>query len=368
MLSRSVAQHLARVVTRQLTVTASTDAEALLGRVDALVDTALRSRAEEHGVVGLTMPESFCVPDRLRRSTDGISVYRQHGVERYTTAGALSAERRILAAAQRTDGPKVSSPRAGAVLAEAGLGLDQSLVVRDVLDSGRVTQCVLGPAWTGKTFAMAALARAWRTGGGRVLGLAPSETAARVLGEAARIPALNTAKVVWEHAQRDDTGRDEAAMASRTDIDALVDLVSAAGAKLVLMGDDRRLDSPEASGVFRMLVERTGAAQLGEVRRFSAPWEAAASLALREGDVRVLEDYELRGRITGGEAEDMEAAALDGALADWARGLEVLLLADTNEGAAVLSERFRAGLVERRKWTTRPPWGWPTPTLPELGM
>jgi len=142
---------------------------------------------------------------------------------------------------------------------------------------------------------------------------------------------------------------DEAAMASRTDIDALIGLVATAGAKLVLMGDDRQLDSPEASGVFRMLVERTGAARLGEVRRFSAPWEAAASLRLRSGDVRVLEDYELRGRIAGGETEDMESAALEGALADWAQGQEVLLLGDTNEAAAVLSERFRAALVERGK-------------------
>ncbi len=356
---------LARVVTRQLAVTARTDPDALLARVDALVETAVASRSKELGVVGLTLPDAFCVPERLRRAADGISVYRQHGVERYTTTGALSAERRILAATERVDGPKVTSARAGAVLAEAGLGLDQSLVVRDVLGSGRVTQCVLGPAGVGKTFAMAALARAWRTGGGRVLGLAPSETAARVLGSAAGIPALNTAKVIWEHAQRDDSGRDEtwsaaygispgdlwildeAAMASRTDIDALVGLVTGAGAKLVLMGDDRQLDSPEASGVFRMLVERTGAVQLGEVRRSSAPWEAAASLRLRAGDIRVLEDYELRGRITGGEGDEMEARALEGALADWARGLEVLLLADTNEAAAVLSERFRTALVER---------------------
>jgi len=358
---------LARAVTRQLAVTAGTDPAALLGRVDGLVETAISARADEFGVVGLTLPEVFCVPERLRRSADGASVYRQHGVERYATAGALSAERRILAAAERIDGPKVTSARAGAVLAEAALGLDQELVVRDVLGSGRVAQCVLGPAGVGKTFAMAALARAWRTGGGKVLGLAPSETAARVLGRAAGIPVLNTAKVIWEHAQRDNSGRDEAwtasygispgdlwildeaAMASRTDIDALVGLVSAAGAKLVLMGDDRQLDSPEASGVFRMLVERTGAAQLGEVRRFSAPWEAAASLYLRAGEVRVLEDYELRGRIAGGEVSEMEAAALEGALADWARGLQVLLLADTNEAAAVLSERFRAALVDRGK-------------------
>ncbi|HVA42401.1 MAG TPA: AAA family ATPase, partial [Acidimicrobiales bacterium] len=354
---------LARAVTRQLGVVSGADPDDLLARIDALVESAVGSHATELGVVGLSLPDAFCVPDRLRRSTDGGSVYRQHGAERYTTTGALSAERRVLAAAQRTDGPRVTSPRAGQVLAEAGLGLDQDLVVREVLGSGRMAQSVLGPAGVGKTYAMATLARAWRTGGGRVLGLAPSETAARVLGRAAGIPALNTAKVIWEHAQRDNSQRDknwsaayglspgdlwildEAAMASRTDIDALVGLVSNAGAKLVLMGDDHQLDSPEASGVFRMLVERIGAAQLGEVRRFSTPWEAAASLRLRGGDVRVLEDYELRGRITGGEADDMEAAALEGALADWARGQDVLLLADTNEAAAVLSERFRAALV-----------------------
>jgi len=47
------------------------------------------------------------------------------------------------------------------------------------------------------------------------------------------------------------------------------------------------------------------AAELSQVRRFSDPWEVRASLRLRKGDVSVLEEYDARGRIAGGDREEM---------------------------------------------------------------
>ncbi|HVA42755.1 MAG TPA: AAA family ATPase, partial [Acidimicrobiales bacterium] len=335
-----------------------------LARIDALVASAIGASATELGVISLAHPSPFEVPDRLHRVSDGESVYTAHGTERFATTGGVAAERRVLAAAQRADGPVVTGRRVGRVLGGAGLGLDQELAVRSVLGSGRPVQALLGPAGVGKTFAMATLARAWSSPGHAVMGLAPSETAARVLGDAAGIHALNTAKLVWEHANRSAEEKaeaawryefgissgdllilDEAAMASRVVLDEVVRLVTDAGAKLVLMGDHHQLEAPEASGLFAHLVETLGATELSEVRRFAAAWEAGASLRLRTGDVRVLEDYELRSRIIGGSAEEMEAAVLEAALADEARGLGVFVLADSNEAAAVLSGRFRDALV-----------------------
>jgi len=355
---------LARAVTLALPVRAESTPTDLLARIDALVASAIGASATELGVISLAHPSPFEVPDRLHRVSDGESVYTAHGTERFATTGGMAAERRVLAAAQRADGPVVAGRRVGRVLRGAGLGLDQELAVRAVLGSGRLVQAVLGPAGVGKTFTMATLARAWSSPGHAVMGLAPSETAARVLGDAAGIHALNTAKLCWEHANRSAEEKaeaawryefgissgdlvilDEAAMASRSVLDDVVALTTGAGAKLVLMGDHHQLDAPEASGLFAHLVETVGATELTEVRRFGAAWEAGASLRLRAGDVGVLEDYELRSRIIGGAAEEMEAAVLDAALADWARGLGVFVLADSNEAAAVLSGRFRDALV-----------------------
>jgi len=356
---------LARAVTLALPVRAESTPEDLLARVDGMVGAAIGDRAAELGVVSLAVPGAFEVPERLRRVGDGASVYVQHGAERYATAGGLLAERRVLAAAGRTDGPAVSGRRVGRVLRQADLGLDQELAVRGLLGSGRLAEAVLGPAGVGKTTTMAVLARAWSSSGRSVMGLAPSETAARVLGQAAGIHALNTAKLCWEHAHASPEERadpawqtafgiapgalvilDEAAMASRMVLDEVTRLTTAAGAKLVLMGDHHQLEAPEASGLFRHLVETLGAVELSQVRRFAAAWEAAASLRLRSGDVTVLEEYELRSRIVGGSVEEMEAAVLEAALADEARGLATFVLADTNEAAAGLSGRFRDALVE----------------------
>ncbi len=356
---------LARAVTLALPVRAESTPEDLLARVDGLVGAAVGDRAAELGVVSLAVPGAFEVPERLRRAGDGASVYVQHGAERYATAGGLLAERRVLAAAQRTDGPVVTGRRVGNVLRQAGLGLDQELAVRGLLGSGRPVEAVLGPAGVGKTTTMGVLARAWSSSGRPVMGLAPSETAARMLGDAAGIHALNTAKLCWEHAHAAPEERadpawqrqfgmapgalvilDEAAMASRMVLDEVTRLTTAAGAKLVLMGDHHQLEAPEASGLFRHLVETLGATELTQVRRFAAAWEAAASLRLRAGDVTVLEEYELRSRITGGSVEEMEAAILEAALADTARGRATFVLVDTNEAAAGLSGRFRDALVE----------------------
>jgi len=105
----------------------------------------------------------------------------------------------------------------------------------------------------------------------------------------AGIRAENTAKMLFEHTQRDAAHKaevwwqeryairpgalvvlDEAGMASRQVIDELQGLCAAAGANLLAVGDHEQLASPEAGGAFRLIVERAGAATLAEVRRFDA--------------------------------------------------------------------------------------------------
>jgi len=95
----------------------------------------------------------------------------------------------------------------------------------------------------------------------------------------------------------------------------------------------------------RLVVSDVGAAHLDEVRRFSAPWEAQASLVLRAGNPAALAEYDQRARIVGGTAEQMEEAAYRAWLADTLSGKTSLLMADTNEQAAALASRARVDLV-----------------------
>ena len=355
---------LARQVTNGLPLDPALDADGHLKRIDGLVDAALGERAGELGIVDLSAPAVFDTPSGLRRQGDGGSVYDEHGATRYTTDAGLAAELTVLHAARTNGGPDLEPAAVEAVITAAQLSGDQAEAVRRLATSGRPVEALVGPAGTGKTYTMRALAQAWQASGRTVIGLALSETATRVLADQAALRAVNTAKLLFEHTHRSPQDKskqwwrqqyaiapgslvilDEAAMASRQVIDHLRRLCAQVGAKLILVGDHQQLDSPAAGGLFALVVDQVGAAHLDTVRRFTASWERAASLRLRDGDTTVLDDYEVRSRIDGGDETAMENAAFEAALADRARGVRTFLLADTNEQAARLAARTRDHLV-----------------------
>src|SRR5712691_8389553 len=76
----------------------------------------LTSRALRPGVtVLLTAPEMLPVPEAYRRA-DGLSLWRRHGAEVYTTRGQLDVETRLLRAAAQTGAPAGAPARAAAPL------------------------------------------------------------------------------------------------------------------------------------------------------------------------------------------------------------------------------------------------------------
>jgi len=97
-------------------------------------------------------------PEWLLRA-DGTSVYTVHGSRTYTSAAILDAERRLLEAAERTDGhviPEilvdltVRRDAADGVVLDAG----QADLVKALATSGARIQVALAPAGSGKTTAM----------------------------------------------------------------------------------------------------------------------------------------------------------------------------------------------------------------------
>jgi ATP-dependent exoDNAse (exonuclease V) alpha subunit len=144
--------------------------------------------------------------------------------------------------------------------------------------SGRQLQLAIAPAGTGKTTAMRALATAWTSSGGNVLGLAPSAAAAEELRThldtdgTTRVVADNLAKLVWaigheepladvvglgdvgDH-RRGRHGRHPHPRPRR-------DLVLDRGASVRLIGDDQQLGAIGAGGVLRDIAATHGALRL----------------------------------------------------------------------------------------------------------
>ena len=76
-----------------------------------------------------------------------------------------------------------------------------------------------------------------------------------------------------------------------------------AGARLALAGDTEQLGAVEAGGMFRLLAREVPCAELHEVRRFDAAWEAGASVRLRAGDFTAYAAYDRHGRMRGADQE-----------------------------------------------------------------
>ncbi|MGH8879288.1 MAG: MobF family relaxase, partial [Stackebrandtia sp.] len=111
-------------------------------------------------------PGATTVPDELRLD-DGRSAYEQPAGRLYATSDHLSSERTLQKAAVARGAPTLTGVAAIsfiAALAESGieLGADQAAAVTGVLTSGARIEALVGPAGTGKSFVIGALARAWQ--------------------------------------------------------------------------------------------------------------------------------------------------------------------------------------------------------------
>ena len=354
-----------------------------------LTDQAL-SPTGGYGVLCTEAAELVSPPPSLRRP-DGRSAYSPHDRALYTTRPHLEAEEQLLAAGGGHGGPAADPAQVaaamGATAAEldalagrvpaqdapaarvagitaaaeepgdrsygGGLRPDQVAAVYGIMTSGRPVDILIGPAGTGKSYAMGTLAQLWRQQtGGQVIGVATSENAAQVLG--AEIgQARNIARFLAQAGRGqvvlsagDLLIVDEAGMVDTAQLTALYRLAADAGAKMLLTGDPAQLSSVGAGGMLGLLARQYGHWQLTQVQRMTEEWEQEASLRLRAGEAGVLADYDRHGRLLDGTAEEMATTAYRAWLADHLSGKDSLLIAATNTQAAELAARVRAELVE----------------------
>jgi AAA domain len=333
--------------------------------VELLVTEVLHSRS-----VALTGTEyGISEPAALRRA-DGSSVYTVAGSELFTSARILAAEQRLVATAGRTDGRVAEAETVELALLEAaanGNALDagQAALVRAMCTSGARLQLAIAPAGAGKTTAMSTLARAWSDSGGQVLGLAPSAAAAAQLRDATGAAAETLAKLAWsiDHGDLPDwaarIGRstlviiDEAGMADTLSLDTAVNFIVGRRGSVRLVGDDQQLAAIGAGGVLRDIEASHGAVRLTELHRFSDPAEAAATLALRDGQPEALGFYLDRQRVHVGDPTTTVDNVFNAWQADRSQGLDAIMLAPTRELVSQLNQRAqdhrRAGAAPARQ-------------------
>ncbi|WP_168991348.1 MobF family relaxase, partial [Mycobacterium attenuatum] len=298
-------------------------------------------------------------PAALRRR-DGTSVYRRHGSAQYTSQKIQDAEKRILAAARARGARLTSRLDIDLAIQDSAargkpLNAGQIALVDEMAAGGRKVTLALAPAGSGKTTAMAALAHAWRSSGGTVIGLAPNASAAIELGGDLAAPTDTLAKYVhtanggpgavpaWFRRINADTMViiDEVGKAGTLELDAVISHAKSKGACIGLVGDDGQIASISAGGIVRDIAEETGALTLSELVRFHSKSEAAATLALRAGDPTGLGYYIDHRRVHVGSDDTAADMAYTAWRADTLAGHDSLLLAPTNPMVNELNARAR---------------------------
>lgn len=350
----SEAQRLARAVT-----VPAADRAAF---VEAIVNDAVQRVS---AAIGVLPEDPDTVPEPLRRSRDGQSVFTRVGGQLYTSDTMLQAEQRILDAAALADGWRCQQADLELALLEwqannpgRDLNTGQRLLVTDLACSGRRVQLANAPAGTGKTTALRVLATAHRNSGGTLLALAPQASAAQQLVKAlGGSPADTLDKLVYEITHRPAAAWpqwvkqidaktliliDEASLASTANLDTAIGFALERGASVRLIGDTSQLSAAAASGVLRDLDALHGSLTLTEVMRFTDKTEGAASLALRARNPGALGYYLDRGRIHAATADTVTDAVFARARADLDTGADVLVIAESLNMVADLNARFRA--------------------------
>jgi ATP-dependent exoDNAse (exonuclease V) alpha subunit len=279
-------------------------------------------------------------------------------ITRYTTRTVLEAELHVLRAAGELIGAtahSVSEKHLRAVLHDqkfAGIRPEQLHALRHVTGEKGLA-LIDGQAGTGKSYTIAAVREAYEAAGYRVVGLAPTNAVVqdmradgfRRAGTVhAELFALANDRTSWT--QKTAVIVDEAAMLD-TKLMAMVTAWAAdAGAKLILVGDDRQLSSIDRSGMVGALKDRYGAAALSEVKRQHKNDERRASEMMAGGNFHdALGIYEQKGAIHWTRTQREARAEL---VAQWAKDSAAepeksrFVFAITNDDVAALNAALRA--------------------------
>jgi AAA domain len=248
------------------------------------------------------------------------------GVDRYSTPELLTLERHLVDGATKRADERCAVVRPELVRQvldrHATAGDDQVAMVRDLTQGGAGVSVVVGRAGAGKTWALGLAREAFELDGYQVLGAAPTGIATVGLAEEGFSDACTIDRLLLDLAKgrtaldaRSVLVVDETAMVATRKLTPLLGHAERAGAKVVLVGDDRQFAPIQAGGGFRALRLQLGASELTVNRRQVEAWEQRAIDDVRAGNLeQAIAAYAEHDRIRAFEARDDRDRAL---VADW---------------------------------------------------
>ncbi|QCZ91847.1 Ti-type conjugative transfer relaxase TraA (plasmid) [Xanthomonas citri pv. punicae] len=277
---------------------------------------------------------------------------------KFSTREMIDTERAMVESAERlaqTGRHGVSGPITSAAIDGVGtLSAEQQNAVRQILKPGNLA-VVIGDAGTGKSFSMKVAREAWQAQGFNVRGAALAGKAADELQAGSGIDSRTLASLefAWKNGKDKLTSRDvlvidEAGMIGSRQLGRVLQAAEQAGAKVVLLGDDKQLAAIEAGAAFRGVVQHVGAAEITEVRRQKEAWAREAGQQLARGSVADgLAAYAERGHVQIHDTRDAASEALAAVyVGDQGKGSQIIL-AHSNKDVQALNEAVREARKER---------------------
>ena len=317
---------LARHIATMLPADTGRDAQALVDRVDELAEAAV----------------SYCrdispVPSWGPCRQDGRPIGEHVTDHRLTTDAIIEQEQDLQDWAQTTTAAPSATDDPQRTAAEAVAGRDELVVI-------------VGPAGTGKTTTIARAVTTLHHQQRPVVGLAPSGKAADVLATEAGCDNLTLASFLQRLTDEDRPSAwpagttvvlDEAAMTRTDDLHRLVTLTRHHQWRLVAVGDPAQLGAVGRGGVFAHWTATVAHHELVTPRRFTEPWEARASIALRTGDSDVAEIYAAHHRLHTTHPALLAARIAREAAADLAAGLDIAITTKTADTARAINRAIQ---------------------------
>ena len=244
----------------------------------------------------------------------------RNGADRFSTRSLIELERGMIETAQvmaREQSHPVGQAVKERVLETSVLSHEQEMAARQLLSSGDLA-CLVGYAGSGKSRMLSEVRRAYEAQGYTVRGAALSGIAAENLEQGSGIPSrtLHSLAHSWEKdratlTKNDILVIDEAGMVGSRQMAGVLAHAKASGAKVILVGDPEQLQAIEAGAAFRAIADRTGAAELTEIRRQEQAWQRQATKELATGSTGTAFDrYADAGLVTRSETDDGAREAL----------------------------------------------------------